>query len=327
MIVLIQLALTAYYLYTLYRVVDPFTMTITRVLIVWYGIAFWLIYKRRMIRGVEYITLAVLSFSHVGMVFTSVYYYMVSGLDGGLGISVIWTPAIILIFFLILKEKLGLIFSLIVFLINLSIGLLYFPHIGHENRIQLIMFFIAYLFYVLIIFIGRYLFRMAADFESVEKYAYQDPLTGIANRHQIDRWFEGIEMKHVSEISPLSVVFFDLDHFKRINDTYGHRIGDIALAELSALIKSQLSKEDRFGRWGGEEFIILTNRTGDQAMNLAEQLRKIIADYDFEHTGKQTASFGVTEYQKGETVESFINRVDKALYQSKQNGRNRVTLL
>lgn len=124
---------------------------------------------------------------------------------------------------------------------------------------------------------------------------------------------------------PLSLIMFDIDYFKRVNDTYGHVAGDTILKTIADLVKDNIRKIDHFVRWGGEEFLIISSETPlDKAYTLAERIRKKISGYTFNDVGKVTVSFGVTEFKKKDTEDAFIKRTDNALYKAKKKGRNRV---
>ncbi len=117
----------------------------------------------------------------------------------------------------------------------------------------------------------------------------------------------------------------DIDHFKAINDTYGHLAGDDTLKTFGELLKGALRASDIIGRWGGEEFLIICPDSNlEGTVKLAEQLRLKIAQYDFAHFGNLYASFGVALHHRGEQVNALIARADKALYRAKEAGRNRV---
>ena len=122
----------------------------------------------------------------------------------------------------------------------------------------------------------------------------------------------------------MSLVMFDLDHFKMINDTYGHSAGDVVLSSLSGLVKGHIRASDSLGRWGGEEFMLLLpeKRLG-AAVGVAEKLRTLIEEQKNEATNV-TASFGVAEFRAGDTIETIYDRADNAMYKAKNNGRNRV---
>ena len=125
--------------------------------------------------------------------------------------------------------------------------------------------------------------------------------------------------------TPLTLIIFDIDHFKRINDTYGHQTGDQVLLKLAMLVSSNLRDTDIFARWGGEEFTVLAaNCETHCPLSLGEKLRKLIEEYDFSDVGKVTCSFGATEFIPGDDQESFVKRADNNLYLAKASGRNRV---
>lgn len=158
-----------------------------------------------------------------------------------------------------------------------------------------------------------------------ENRANYDPLTRIFNRRRFLELLE-LSMKKAQQLNQgLCVVFFDIDHFKKINDTYGHNTGDDVLKGLASLVTSTIRSTDIFARWGGEEFLILIESTTlENASILADKLRKTIMEYEFPEVKKVTCSFGVTAYQPDESGEIFISRADSALYRAKEGGRNRV---
>jgi diguanylate cyclase (GGDEF)-like protein len=155
--------------------------------------------------------------------------------------------------------------------------------------------------------------------------AATDPLTGINNRLRFAKVLhEEADRKRRTKI-PMSLIIFDIDHFKRINDTYGHNVGDEVLKTLTRLISGWIRDIDLFARWGGEEFVLLLKDNDcDEAMVVAEKLRSQIASVSFPAVGKVTCSFGVTAWKQDDTEASFVARADKALYASKNGGRNQV---
>jgi len=155
-----------------------------------------------------------------------------------------------------------------------------------------------------------------------------DQLTHTYNREFFASNAKKIIHNTYSQNKKLAIIFFDIDHFKKINDTYGHDIGDYVLQELVAQVKASVRESDYLIRWGGEEFILLiATQSIDGAKKVAQNLRLIIEDYPFEHIKKLTCSFGVTLLlSKNEEIQSAIKRADQALYFSKKSGRNCVTL-
>jgi diguanylate cyclase (GGDEF)-like protein len=154
--------------------------------------------------------------------------------------------------------------------------------------------------------------------------ATTDPLTSLSNRLRFNETLS-IEMLRSQRYgTPLSLVLYDIDHFKRVNDRYGHLVGDSVLIELSRLVGARIRATDMLARWGGEEFaVLLPNTTADMAFVFAEQLRIAIATHPFDGVGTVTCSLGVAQYA-GEVAEAFIARADRALYRGKLGGRNRV---
>lgn len=159
-----------------------------------------------------------------------------------------------------------------------------------------------------------------------EKSSKQDPLTGCLNR----AGFSSVLMREQENVyksnGPVSFIILDIDHFKHVNDTYGHIVGDEVLVNLSKLIQSRIRNTDALVRWGGEEFVILCGDTPIQnAQFLAEKLRMAIESTQLIKQQQITCSFGIAEMVAGEDPKRLFERADKALYSSKENGRNRVT--
>lgn len=159
----------------------------------------------------------------------------------------------------------------------------------------------------------------------LEKQATTDALTGIFNRMKFNKSLTNEIQRAQRYSTPLSLIIFDIDHFKQVNDTYGHLAGDTVLKNLAGLVVSNLREIDVFARWGGEEFVIQTPETNpDGAIKLAEKLRSKIEKHDFSEPEKITTSFGVTTFKKGDNTVSLLNRADEALYRAKEGGRNQV---
>lgn len=158
--------------------------------------------------------------------------------------------------------------------------------------------------------------------------ATTDSLTGIANRREFSRITEA-EMDRAKRYgTPLSLVMYDLDHFKRVNDTYGHDTGDDVLRAVTAVVKGNTRTVDVMARWGGEEFLVLMPQSDlAAARDAAEKLRQAIEQHRFDKAGSLTVSFGVTEFVPQDDLNALLKRVDDALYQAKENGRNRVETL
>lgn len=159
----------------------------------------------------------------------------------------------------------------------------------------------------------------------LEKMASIDKLTDIYNRRMIDQFLQveiEIASRHNEE---LSLMIIDIDHFKHVNDNYGHLVGDMVLSQLSKIISDNLRNSDIFGRYGGEEFLIICPKTNkDGAFILAEKLRIIVNDFTFDEVGHKTVSIGIAEFQTDDTIETLFKKADEALYEAKNSGRNRV---
>ena len=167
--------------------------------------------------------------------------------------------------------------------------------------------------------------NLVREKEEIRLIADHDALTNIYNRVKFNSMFSEIIDNSLHSDENFSIILFDIDHFKSINDTYGHNVGDKVLVELVSLIKIGLRDKDLFARWGGEEFVILSQRTHlKQAEQLAERLRKDIESYSFEVVKKLTCSFGVSQYRAGDSKNELFQRVDEALYEAKDRGRNQV---
>ncbi len=156
-----------------------------------------------------------------------------------------------------------------------------------------------------------------------------DPLTGLYNRRHFENTIEREFLRAQRYKSDLSIALFDIDFFKKINDTYGHLCGDYILKELAYLTLENFRKTDMVFRYGGEEFvIILTETPMEKALIPLERLRKTIEDYPFfydENNIKITISIGVESFnEKTLTLENILNNADKALYIAKNEGRNHI---
>jgi len=171
--------------------------------------------------------------------------------------------------------------------------------------------------------------ELLSALKKYEELALTDSLTGVYNHGGIEtELYNAINKRQKSEES-VSLMMLDLDYFKKVNDTYGHSAGDITLKTFSKIIKDYVSEENAaVGRWGGEEFVIIAyGRRADQFYEMAEQLRKKVEEYEFPEIGHISCSIGVTELKKDDNFDDAFNRLDKAMYTSKNEGRNKVTLL
>jgi len=164
--------------------------------------------------------------------------------------------------------------------------------------------------------------------EDLQRLATTDTLTGIYNRYKINQVIEEEIARTKRYKEPFALLMFDIDHFKEINDTYGHDVGDIVLQELSYIISSCIRESDTFGRWGGEEFMLIAPKISlNDAIKLAEKLRNSIENHTFKEIQTLTVSIGVALFDEKSDKESKLKEVDDALYRSKESGRNKVSTI
>ena len=174
--------------------------------------------------------------------------------------------------------------------------------------------------------------KLQQELESARREALIDPLTGIYNRRGFEMQLQTMLAEAISVEKGLCVLMVDIDDFKKINDTYGHLFGDRVLCTLANTLKSKIKGQDSVARLGGEEFAVLLPETSlSGALAVAEQIRasiqrgKIRRPNSKNEMGNITVSIGVADFSKGITLVEWLDRADKALYQSKKQGKNRVT--
>jgi len=160
----------------------------------------------------------------------------------------------------------------------------------------------------------------------LKRKATHDKLTGALNREFFDNNIQSI----IKDAQPkkLGFVLCDIDHFKSVNDTYGHNRGDTVLKDFTTIISDSIRDTDYLIRWGGEEFIVLMKVNSiDSLKKATEHIRQRIENHHFEEVDNITASFGITLYIQNEEIIDTLERVDKALYKAKDNGRNQVQII
>lgn len=171
----------------------------------------------------------------------------------------------------------------------------------------------------------KYIHELKTMNVKLEEMAKIDALTGAYNRRKFDEDLNSIIKKKKHENQSFSLIFFDIDRFKTINDRFGHKMGDHVLRCVSRLVIENIRITDGLFRWGGEEFIvILPDEDLESAKNVAEKIRNIIQLYDFGIGQKISISLGVGEYMPHEDFDQILQRVDNALLKAKTEGRNRV---
>ncbi|MET0335015.1 MAG: GGDEF domain-containing protein [Rhizobacter sp.] len=173
--------------------------------------------------------------------------------------------------------------------------------------------------------------ELATTFDKLEQLATRDELTGTLNRRSVMRLLDEERQRMERTGQPFGVALFDLDHFKQVNDGFGHLTGDETLRHFTRTASANMRTTDRLGRYGGEEFLLLLTATTDEtaARTAAERVRESTAEHNWSDVApglKVTVSAGVALCRPGETAEQLLDRADQALYEAKRNGRNRVNL-
>lgn len=170
--------------------------------------------------------------------------------------------------------------------------------------------------------------RLAETLDRVKELASHDELTQVLNRRALVSSLERERLRAERSGAPFAIGMMDLDHFKAVNDTYGHAVGDAVLREFAAVVQAAMRATDVFGRYGGEEFlIVLVGTELPAALEALERIRATLLKRDWAGVAPglvQTVSAGVASFCKGETVEQLLHRADQALYEAKNSGRNRV---
>jgi diguanylate cyclase (GGDEF)-like protein len=154
-----------------------------------------------------------------------------------------------------------------------------------------------------------------------------DALTGVMNRRAFLKYARREITRATRYGHNLSLVFLDIDHFKQVNDTYGHSTGDEVIKTFVDTVRKRIRDTDLISRWGGEEFIVMAPETDlEGVQNFAESVRERVAATEYPGVGHVTCSLGVAQWKPGETFEVFCSRADVALYEAKKTGRNRVCI-
>ena len=233
--------------------------------------------------------------------------------------GIFWAYVGIISFFLLLEFKDACI-SVVIFdaltfyLVNLNYPL------PVQLRIYATLLLVTIFTFLLSFFINRLLLTLNV-------LVTRDSLTNALNRHTFHTSIENTLSTFLRYKTPASLFIFDLDKFKSINDTYGHQTGDRVLVTVSKTIQNRLRGSDRLFRYGGEEFAVLLVQTGqDDALKLAEELRTLVEKQEYNIDRAVTISGGVSEVREADSVNSWIERCDMALYEAKSGGRNKVIM-
>ena len=246
----------------------------------------------------------------------------------------LWLPFIYILSFLILSTNRALLVSALFFLATLILGIASCLHFLAEgmsfpNANLLVQIYFAGVFYIAVLYLVSRIKELYISehglADAMSKLAMIDSLTQVDNRRLLTQLLREEVTRAGRHNLPLSVILFDLDRFKTINDSFGHNAGDVVLQEVAGVLRQAIRTSDPFGRWGGDEFLVVaTNTDGNQAVELANRLRETLENCFFSTAGNVTASFGISTYQGGDSPETLIRRADMGLYKAKSGGRNRV---
>lgn len=240
-----------------------------------------------------------------------------------------WLPVVYGFVFMVFGMRTGAMVSILVYVVALASGVSHLYDLEHHSRHEMLMMLHTYLSNVVIIAVligvATILRRQARHSDRLEEEVHTDVLTGLPNRRFLSHLIVD-EMARTERYNrPFAIVLFDLDHFKLVNDHYGHPTGDEVLKGIGPLLERYIRDTDTLGRWGGEEFLVLLPEMDvPAASRMAERLREVIEDAQLVEGIDVTASFGVARFRKGESMAELLERVDRALYTAKDAGRNRV---
>jgi len=253
--------------------------------------------------------------------------------DGGIFGVAVWLPAVYTLMFLAFEKRIARRYATVMLLLLMALTL---PHAlrtqggglfdGLDGWLQL--YLANAITVVALSFFAAYRQRLqeAQITAAVMRHvANTDPLTGLANRRQMMTFIRTELYRAQRYGKPFSIIMVDVDHFKYLNDTHGHDVGDQVLVELTRRVQRHLRASDRFGRWGGEEFIIAAPETDvRRAGRLAELIRGRVEASGFARDLEVTISGGAATCRPSDTPERLIKRADVSLYRAKEQGRNRI---
>ena len=210
-------------------------------------------------------------------------------------------------------------------ILNKWVSIKYESHIDYTLLWKIVISFLIILFVLLYFFNKEKKLKIKLEkaYDELKHLAITDKLTNVYNRHKLDEVLE-IEKKRADRYNSIfGIMILDIDYFKKINDLYGHHVGDNVLKEFATILKDNSRDTDIIGRWGGEEFLIIVPETNKESIELfAQNIRKRVEFNSFELVEHLTVSIGTTIYKKNESTETTINRADNALYEAKNSGRN-----
>ena len=202
---------------------------------------------------------------------------------------------------------------------------------GKESMANALVINIIICIFIILIVVSGTNFTISFYQKELEAMAHEDKLTGLYNRHAFDMLLNETIKSAEREKTVSSIVLFDIDFFKKVNDKHGHLVGDEILIVVAKTIEESLRDVDVVCRWGGEEFLVLLKNTPpNEALKVAQTVRKLVERCEYKMARESvsvTVSAGVASYCPYDTAQSMLSRADKALYDSKKAGRNTVTLV
>lgn len=314
---------------------NTFTRGILIVVIIFEGLAIVLIRHRRFIRLTEELTYILFSAALASTLWFSLYADATSVLLRSSLLSYyMWVPAVYVLIFFLYSGRGALIRSSGLFLLLLFISMPYILASTKSTNLfegfnTLAHHFVSTAAIItLLYFFTRVRERLAAAQATVTKVtelSETDALTGVPNRRRVCHVLD-LEMDRSRRYGgPLSVILFDIDDFKKVNDSLGHDAGDAVLIEFARIIDQCRRTSDLLGRWGGEEFVFIAPATDEEgAAQLGERLRTAVEQHYFAPVGKITASFGAAVFRDEDDMDALIKRADANLYEAKRRGKNRV---
>lgn len=280
--------------------------------------ALWIaMLRQRAIVLTDLLGILMFSLYHLGRVYTG---------DATFPFYLPWSGLVYVYIFLVLESRRGLVVALVLYVLSLIAGI---PHLvgGSALSNMLVQFYITNLIYIVVLYFFKRILMAQFSAQTWIEVAHRDYLTGIANRRLIDQWIQ-LAVEAGPPGRSTALIFLDIDHFKLLNDAHGHHVGDQVLREFVRVIQSSLAADDRFGRWGGEEFVILRSVAGtSEAEQFADFIRKEIEAHAFASGKHLTASLGVAVARADDTPGRLALRADTALYRAKEQGRNRTVIL
>ena len=232
-----------------------------------------------------------------------------------------WEYSMIAVTFFLVRLRVALVINVLSIIVTLGILAIVMPI---SDR------FVSITVTLVLVCVFGYAFSARSDYHEnmLKKLATLDGLTGVGNRRLMDEKIEHVITEHHNTQKPYAMIMLDLDHFKKVNDTYGHALGDKALIDFSAIVTAQLGDTDNFYRFGGEEFVIITeDKSIGKVALFAEKIRQEIEkNLRVNNEKTVTVSIGVSEFIQEDCVKSWLNRADEALYKAKHTTRNVVVL-